>query len=190
MSERPYPRLLLLCCAFLWATLACSPCAWLSRSSVKLPDRSIEITEEAAQRFREKLQGAWENQGEGQFRLQLTDQELTSYVNLKIKDSTDIPLTQPYIWFSRGKIYVSGELSNAGLPLSGQAAIVASAQVADEQLRISIDQASIGRVPIPRAFLNSLQNTVNGGLAQAQLGLKVQRLEILEGEAIIIASRF
>ena len=67
---------------------------------------------------------------------------------------------------------------------------MASAQVADEQLRISIDQASIGRVPIPRAFLNSLQNTVNGGLAQAQLGLKVQRLEILEGEAIIIASRF
>jgi len=30
---------------------------------------------------------------------------------------------------------------------------------------------------------------VNSGLAQAQLGIKVQRLEILEGEAIIIASR-
>jgi len=66
---------------------------------------------------------------------------------------------------------------------------VTTAQVVDERVRLSIDQASIGRLPIPRAFLESLEGTVNSGLAQAQLGIKVQRLEILEGEAIIIASR-
>jgi len=189
MPETRYPRLLLLAFALLWSVLACGPCRWLSRSGPKLPDRPIEITEEAAQRFQEKLQGAWETQGEGQFRLQFTDQELTSYVNLKLKEAADVPLVEPRIWFTRGKIYVGGELSSEELPLSGQAVIVASAQVVDEQIRISIDQASIGRVPIPRAFLDSLSETVNSGLAQAQLGIKVQRLEILEGEAIIIASR-
>ena len=189
MLEKRHPRLLLLCFALLWAILACSPCGWLSLPGIKLPDRPIEITEEAAQCFREKLQGAWESQGKGQFRLQFTDQELTSYINLKLKVASDVPLAEPRIWFTRGKIYVSGELSSEELPLSGRAVIVASAQVADEQIRISIDQASIGRVPIPRAFLDSLSDTVNGGLAQAQLDIKVQRLEILEGEAIIIAGR-
>ncbi len=189
MHKGFHPRLPLLSLALLWTMLACSPCGWLSRSGANLPDRPIEITEDAAQRFEEKLHGAWESQGEGQFRLQFTDQELTSYINLKLNAATNLPLSEPRVWLTRGKIYVSGELSSEELPLSGQAMIVTTAQVVDERVRLSIDQASIGRVPIPRAFLESLEGTVNSGLAQAQLGIKVQRLEILEGEAIIIASR-
>jgi len=191
MSKKSGFRLSLLSFALLWALLACSPCGWLPRPTPsEWPQRPIEITEEAAQRFQEKIQEALKNQVDGQFRLQFTDQELTSYVNLKLEETEAVPLAEPRIWFTRGKIYVSGEVSSEDLPLKGRAAIVASAQVEDEQIRIHIDQASIGRVPIPRSILDTISDTVNGNLAQAQLDIKVQQLEILEGEAIIVARRY
>jgi hypothetical protein len=66
--------------------------------------------------------------------------------------------------------------------------IVASASLLDEKVQISFEQASIGRIPIPSALLSSIEDTVNGALSQAQLSLRILQLEILEGEAIIIAA--
>jgi len=188
MSMKHYHRLLLPGFILLWAILACGPCGWLSRSGPKLPDRSIEITEEAAQRFQEKLREAAESQGKGPIRLQFSDQELTSFINLRLEERADMPLVEPRIWFTQGKIYMSGELHSEEVPLSGRAVIVASAQVADGRIQISIDQATIGRVPIPRAFLDTLSQRVNDILGRAQLHIKVERLEILEGEVILLVS--
>jgi hypothetical protein len=190
MPTRTHRHLLLASVVVLWTILGCtcSPCAWLLASDVNAPSRSLDVTEDAASSFEEKLKGAWEDQGKDQFRLQFTDEELTSYVNMRLQDAGTIPLTDPRVWLTRGKMYVGGKLTMPDLPLSGQAVIVASASLLDEKVQISFEQASIGRIPIPSALLSSIEDTVNGALSQAQLSLRILQLEILEGEAIIIAA--
>jgi len=189
MLDCAYRRwLLLLCLTCLVPMLACSPCGWLSRADISLPDRPLQISQEAAQGLEDKLHGAWDSQSEGQFRLHVTDDELTSYLNMKMKDRESIPLSEPRVWFTRGRIYVAGELSSNDLPLSGQAAFVVSAQVVDARVKLHVEQASIGRVPIPKAVTSSLEETLNSALVQAQLHVKVLQLEILEGEAILVAA--
>jgi hypothetical protein len=171
----------------LLAVLACGPCGWLTEPEPRQPDRPLQITEDAALTFEEKLLGSWEAQREDQFLLQFTDDELTSYLNLKLQDTDLVPISEPRVWLTRGKIYVSGRLNMPQLPLSGQAVIVTSARVVDERIQMTIDQATIGRVPIPRAVLRSLEDTVNGALSQAQMDVRVLQLELLEGEAIVAA---
>ena len=188
MADCAYRRWLLICLACLVPMLACSPCGWLSRASISLPDRPLHISQEAVQALEDKLQGAWESRGEGQFRLHVTDDELTSYLNMKMTNHESLPLSEPRIWLSRGRIYATGELRSEDLPLSGQAAFVISAQVVDDQVKLHVEQASLGRIPIPRAFTSSLEDTVNRSLAQAQLHVKALQLEILEGEAILVAA--
>lgn len=182
------PRCILACLIGLIFMLACGPCGWLSQGRVALPDRPVRVTHEAAQRLEDKLKGAWESQGDGQFRLQVTDEELTSYLNMRLSGQDSIPLQQPRVWLTRGLIYVAGELSGPDLALSGQAALVLSAEVVDERLSLRIRQASVGLIPIPGPLTSSLEDTINSALAQAQLNVRVLQLEILEGEAILVAA--
>jgi len=171
----------------LTAATACSPCALLSGARVALPDRPIEISEEAALRFQEKLNSGWEAQEKGQFRMQFTDQELTSYLNFQLVDTSFIPLTEPRIWLTRGQIYVSGNLAAGRLPISARVALVLTPEVSDGLAQLSVERASIGPAPVPRSLLDTLEETMNAGLMRAQLGTQIERLQILEGEAIVIA---
>ena len=188
MLNFAYRGRLLFCLVCLALVLACSPCGWLSQARITLPDRPLQVSQEAAQRLEDKLQGAWDHQNEGQFRLHVTDDELTSYLNTKMKDQKSIPLSEARVWLTRGRIYVAGELRSDDLPLSGQAAFVISARVVDDQVKLHVEQASLGPVPIPQALTASVEETINGALAQAQLHVRILELEILEGEAILVAA--
>jgi len=181
-------RLLLISLSCFMLLVACSPCGWLSRASISLPQRPLQISQEAAQGLEDKLQGAWDSRSEGQFRLQVTDDEITSYLNMQMKNQESFPLSEPRVWLTQGRIYATGELSSKDLPLSGQATFVIAAQVVDDRVKLHIEQANIGRVPIPKAFTSSLEETVNSTLAQAQLHIKILQLEILEGEVILVAA--
>jgi hypothetical protein len=187
MAQRNRSRLAVLAILVLTAATACGPCASLSGFRVALPDRPIEISEDAAQRFQEKIIGGWEARETGQFRLQFTDQELTSYLNLRLGDMRFIPLSEPRIWLTRGDIYVSGNLKAGSLPISGRVGLVLSPQVLDGVAQLSVERASIGPAPIPRAILETLEETMNTSLRQAQMNVHIERLQILEGEAIVIA---
>ena len=181
-------RLIVLTAVLLVAVTACGPCSSLSGFRVALPDRPIQISEDAALRFQEKISGGWQTQEAGQFRLQFTDEELTSYLNLRLKETSILPLTEPRIWLTRGDIYVSGNLSAGSLPISGRVGLVLSPQVSDGVAQLTVERASIGPAPIPRALLETLEETLNASLRQAQLNTQIERLQILEGEAIVIAS--
>lgn len=172
----------------LLAASACGPCASLSGFRVSLPDRPLEVTEDAAARFQEKLSGGWEAQETGQFRMQFTDQELTSYLNLRLVDSGFIPLTDPCVWLTRGHIYVSGDIAGGGLPIGTRVSLVLSPRLSDGAAQLSVERASIGPAPVPRAILEALEETINSSLQRAQLGTRIERLQILEGEAIVIAN--
>jgi len=169
-------------------SMSCSPCGWLSESHTDWPSRPIEITEDAAQSLADKLEGSWDSQGNGGFLLQITDQELTSYLNLRLLDSSDLPLQDPHIWFTRGNIYASGQLSIDQLPFDTNATIVSGVGIVNGTLQLSIEQASFGQIPIPNGLVSSLESRVNGALAQAQAGLQIIELEILETEILLVAA--
>ena len=172
--------------------LACGPCGLLNRrisSAPHPPDRTIHISDEAAQRFEQKLRTAWENQEDGHFRLQVTEEELTSYVNLKLHIPSQIPISEPRIWFSQGKIFVSGRISSPDVPISGQALIVLSAWAAEGRINTRIESASIGQVPVPQSFLDTLTELLEENLSQVQTNLRIEKLQLSEGEVLIVATQ-
>jgi len=169
-------------------SLSCSPCGWLSRPDSDWPSRPLQITEEASQSLEDKLEGSWDSQGDGDFLLQVTDQELTSYLNLRLLGSADLPLKEPRIWFTRGKIYASGRLSVKPLPFDAQARIISDMDIVDGALQLSIERASYGQIPIPNSIVQSLETRANGILARVQIGIEVLELDISESEILIIAA--
>jgi hypothetical protein len=145
------------------------------------------VSEQAAQSLADKIQGSWDSQGDGNFMLQATDQEVTSFLSLRLLDSQDLPLRDPQIWFTRGQVYASGELHVDRLPLAPRANIILAGEIDNGLLQLSVAQASFGQIPIPRGLVDSLESRLNGALAQAQVGIEVLELEILEAEAILVA---
>jgi hypothetical protein len=140
-------------------------------------------TESAAQlesRIGENLRG---EPGQ-QFIVRVTDAELTSWLATEMATYDEPPVTEPQVWFTKGKIYGSGRVSNV-LPVESDFFVVASARVVDGKVKIEIEEALAGAVPLPDSALETISQSVSETVEELQLGVQVTALEILEGEAIV-----
>jgi uncharacterized protein YpmS len=114
----------------------------------------------------------------------MTDQELTSLLATELTRYDDSPIVDPQIWFTKGKIYVTGRLVNV-LPVEAPIYLVASARVVDRKVVIEIEDASAGTIPLPASALEMLSQSISETVEEVQLGVDITALEILEGEAIL-----
>lgn len=189
MNEGKEKLALRLSIAFALLILACAPCGLLS-SQAPTPSRPLATSPAAAQRLEAKIKGAWEEE-KGEFTIHLTDEEATSYLAFKLEEAGgEAPVKDIRVWFTAGKIHVTGDLSNL-LPLQTQATVVASAEVVNGQIQVTVEKALAGSIPIPAPLLNRLSQTVSETLQEAtsRLPLHITGVEIEEGEMVITGSR-
>ena len=179
-KSRPVPYIALL----VLALMACNPCSFLSGRTPQEPVPTITVSAEAAQRLQDRLYQELQENPNPQFILRITNNEITSLVSQKLAESPAPPIQEPRIWFTRGRIYVSGKLVNI-LPSPTDSLLVASVHVEDGQIRIQFDKATIGSMNVPKLVLNELQQTVNDALATAQIDVTITEVQILEGEMVI-----
>ncbi len=161
--------------------LACSPCR---SGESAIPGGPVQVSPEAADRLEAKLREALQNNPSGQFILHLTDEEVTSYAALKLGEAEEAPITDPQIRFTKGKVYMTGNVVGV-LPFRVRATVVASAEIVDEQLQVKLDKVTLGPLPVPNSMLKRLSQTINETLSEAQLEITVSEIQILEGEILI-----
>ena len=167
----------------LLSVLACGPCNLLS-SQVPTPPRSIAVSTESAGQLEARIQQNLTGEPGQQFILRMTDGEVTSLVATELAKYDESPITNPQIWFTKGKVYGTGRLVNV-VPIEADFFVVAKANIQDGKVMVKIEEISAGALPIPDGLLETISQSVNETVDELQLGVEITALEILEGEVIV-----
>jgi hypothetical protein len=175
--------------AIIVASLACSLSPTDSGDIPSPPGGQIPVSQAAADRLKANFQREMQEASTGdEFRLFVTNEEITSLVALTLQESTGIPLTEPQIWFTAGRVYMTGIFSPLW-PFRFRSLIVATVLVDAGRIVVQVERAQMGPFPFPERVLASTSETVNETLTQMQLDLEVTTLQILEGELQVAGTR-
>ncbi len=162
-------------------TVACS------KPKIDVPQRDVPISKAAAQRFEQKL-ASLKDAPPGDVKIRFTESEITSYINLKLADA-QVPIRKPTVWFSSGKVYIKGRLKSGFLPVSGDALLIVALAVQGQKLSFHVEKAIIAGLPVPQSLLKQLTDVISQK-ASTQFGpVTIKKLQILEGEAIVVLNR-
>jgi uncharacterized protein YpmS len=164
-------------------SLACGPCNLLS-ANLPTPSRPIAVSTEAAGQLESRIEQSLQSPPGQQFILRMSDQEVTSLVAVKLAQYDESPVTNPVIWFTKGKIYGTGTLVNV-LPVEAPFFLIATARVQDGKVVVEMEEVSTGALPIPSKVLDTISQSINETVQESQLNVEVTELEILEGEIMI-----
>lgn len=147
---------------------------------------NADASDRVEQNFYQAIQEA---SGNRTFRFRITNEEITSVVALALQERADIPLADPQIWFTAGKVYMTGTVEGIG-PAALPALIVGIPQInANGQLEIKFDEAKMGSFDFPEATINNLTQTTNETLVDLQLDIQITAIEVLEGELLLAGKR-
>ncbi|MCS7261315.1 MAG: hypothetical protein NZ765_11120 [Anaerolineae bacterium] len=186
VEHRTAAWLILTLCVWLALSMACS----LGGGDIPTPPGGrIPVSPEAAERLRQNFARALQEASTGgEFRLFVTNEEITSLVALTLQESGQMPLRDPQIWFTAGRVYMTGTFSPFW-PVRFESVIVVAALVQGGQIVVQIERAQMGPFPFPQRVLDTSSRSINETLSQMQSDLEVTHLEILEGELQIAGVR-
>ena len=160
-----------------------------STGEIAPPGGPISASQEASDRLRQNFyQALQEATTDHESQLRITNLEITSMFAKQLTETGRIPLSDPQIWFTSGRIYITGGVRPVG-PFEFNSIIVATAVVNNGQLVVEVQEAQMGMFDFPDAILASITDTVNETLAGVLLDLDITRLEILEGEMFVRGKR-
>lgn len=141
----------------------------------------IPISRDAAQRFEQKVREVVERPGP-HFSLEVSSEEVTSYLALT---ALGIPLADPQVRFVEGKACLSGTFIGLG-PLRMDLSVVAAAGMEGGQVRVEIEGARLGPIPLPTGLLSRI---INETIRDAQVHITLTRLEIRQDRLIVAGTR-
>ncbi|TKJ29844.1 MAG: hypothetical protein CEE40_07135 [Chloroflexi bacterium B3_Chlor] len=159
--------------------LSCFPCQ-TSSQVIPTPARTVPVSTEAAEDLVAILGGDLVLDAEGCFILIVTEEELTSYVALNMRES----IIAPQILLTDGKIHLYGTIVS---PLEAPVTAIASAEASEGQVQITVETVALGGFPIPETFIAAFARQIDDFItfAQRQESMEINEIEITEGELII-----
>ena len=160
--------------AFLLA--ACAP----GGGACRVWDTPLPVSQDLANRLEAKVESEIMSRNSGPFRLEVTQEEATSYLALNVRD---YPLERPEIRFSQGLVYLSGTVT-ALRPIRGDLSASFLPQISDGLVTLRIEEACLMGVSVPEFIRDRIGRIVNDSIADARPHISVQQLEILEGTVI------
>lgn len=155
------------------------------------PGGPIPVSQEAADRLKQNFyQSLQEATSTHEASLRITNEEITSLVANELSSTGQIPLSNPQVWFTAGRIYITGEVDAVG-PVNFNSLIVATAVVDEGRMVVRVEEAQMGPFDFPASLVESMTQTVNEVLAGVivDADLDISRLEILEGEMFVVGAR-
>ncbi len=167
--------------------LACGPNSNIN--GIGPPGGTIPVSQESADRLKDNFYLALQEAGVNrESQLRVTNEEMTSLLALELVETGQIPLSNPQVWFTSGRIYVTGGVRPIG-PLEFNSIIVATAVVNEGELVVEVKEAQMGMFDFPDTLLESMTQTINESLVGILIDLDITRLEILEGEMFVVGVR-
>jgi len=184
MSSGRWPTLGLVLACTLVSVSCISPCFLAGRTATAAPTPvplpTVPASENAASRFEEKAQAFAGNT----FRVEFTDEEVTSYVALNLSGS--LPLRSPTIAFRPGTFTVEGDLTS---PVRGHLVLTGTIQAADGKVQVAFQSAQVGGLAIPPAMLSSVSDTITQLILEQAAGVDIQEVQLLQGRIVIAGRR-
>lgn len=186
-SDSPAKKLSISLVLLLLVSLACS-LGGSNEAEIAPPEGNIPVNQEATDRLKQNFnQALQETSSSNEAQLRITNEEITSLVATELSRTDKIPLSNPQVWFTAGRIYMTGDVSALGV--TNSSIIVASAVVDNGRLVVEVQEAKMGPFDFPDSILESITQTVNETIAGILIDLDIVRLEILEGEMFVVGTR-
>ncbi len=164
-------RLVVLLLALL--TLACRA---LPSQATPTPEPTVEVSHEAAERFEEKASRFIRGEAGAPFRLEITEEELTSYLAENLSGG---PLLKPQVRFTEGRIHVSGAIA----PLGARFSATCTAQLVKGRVEVTIERATIAGFHIPGFLLNYTSQIIEESIEDSRID--ITELRVLPGKLVI-----
>ena len=164
-------------------TSACSIGSLIGGSGVKLPDRKVPVSSEAAAAAKNAIiSGA----AKGQIRL--TESQFTSYVTELIAENTgkENVLANVTVWFDPGKVYLKATISGDQVPVTGVVAMAGTGTIKDGRLQIKIEQASINNIGVPGSVLDVVNSQLNDILTNSDFADVPAKSVTIKSKEIVI----
>jgi hypothetical protein len=149
------------------------------------PGGSVKVSQAAAEELEKNVRNQIFNPTQKDFRLTITNQQITSYINLK---SSNLPLDNPQIWFTQGKAFIRGSFTFLCF-FHPEVLVVAAPKVKDNRLIVNVQQIYVGAFQLPQDWLATASKSVTDTIDEAQINLNFEKAEILEGEFVITGSK-
>jgi uncharacterized protein YpmS len=118
----------------------------------------------------------------------ITEAQLAAYIDRRISDEPDAPISQPQVTLRDGKIEVTGQVTLD--KLTAQANLVFEVFVENGRLQVRLIDAKLGALPIPERILNQINDTMNNNMEQMTTvenrRIEVQSVSIADGVMTIV----
>ena len=149
------------------------------------PKATVPISKEAAANMQKKIDQAVEQgKSTGQFKVTLTESELSSYIDEQIKErqaqGEEIPLANPQIKLTQGQMWVYGTFVAGSSQVKGL--VVVSPLVQSGRLVIQVVRVDLGPVPVPKPLLQQFNEQIQTSVNEQSSDVTLTGLTIREGE--------
>ena len=163
--------------------LACG--TGLAVSSPTPPGGAISVSAQAADALEKDVRNQIFDPSKNNFRISVTNEQATSYVNLR---NTNLPLEKPQVWFSQGKVFLRGTFTAICL-YHPDVLIIAEPTVRNRQIVVNVRQIYVGSFELPQDWIATVSQSITDSIAEAQLNLNFEQLEVFEGQLVIAGSK-
>ena len=168
------------------AALACT--CGLPQLGGPAPVATVPVSQEVAKQVSTKLErAAAQAKTTGQYKVTLTESEVTSYLAAQIqqqqKQGQTAPMTNPQVKFTQGQAWVYGTFEASSSKVNGL--VVVSPQIQNDKLVIKIVRADFGPIPVPGPLLDQLNQKIQATLDEQSLqsqNIVLTGIAIREGE--------
>lgn len=178
--KTPYGLLVLFVLA---ALLACG--LPFSSQQSATPEPTVPVSRDAAASMQAKLEEVQQTPPGEEFRLTLTEEELTSFVALQLPQDAQVQDVQ--VRLRAGAIHISGKAAVG--PVTQDLIIAIRPSVRNNAIALEVIEAKVGPMAVPEPLLNTITEQIRETLsANKQVG-ELKSIEVNDGTLTIVATK-
>ena len=174
-------RILLFLAVLVLATLACT----MFVGGPDYPEGTIPVSAQAVENLRAQIEAAVSaGAASGEITLQITEEQLTSYIAFKLAAQQNPVLREPQVFLRDGQMQVFGKVER-GIFIAN---VLVTLDVSVDELgqpKIEIATADFGPFPAPDGLKQSLTAIITeaytGSLGPVATGFRLESIEIANG---------
>ena len=149
---------------------------------------AIPVSTEAAGQLEDVWATAVAGSENGQVSVTMTEEQLTSYIAIKLAENPDSPIKDPQVRLRDGKMTFNASAVVQGVKAPVE--IIISAAPDDKGvLKVTFEEAKLGGLPMPAPLLDSVSAAINeavtGQFGSEGTGVKITAVTIADGQMVL-----
>jgi hypothetical protein len=180
---RAAPQVLLAGLVAAIVAMQASSCCCCLGGAVTPAMTPLPVSRDLGYQLRERLNQT--KAQKGAFTVEITDQELTSYVVMLLQSGAgEFPARDVQVQFGDGYVDIWATFIEIA-PTEVPAYIRARVEATGGHLEFQLDEANAGAIPVPGAMRETLAQVLSETLAELQLGLDIHHVEVKPGWIVL-----